>query len=105
MPTRPLLAFVSVAASASSLPPVCSTLYILKSRGGQGQRGEQLWFCCDEEQGRFGGRGFWGGVLNEKELDACFRVTRVYSKRFENPENLFGVYSPQSSDYRIYIVP
>jgi hypothetical protein len=26
------------------------------------------------------------GVLNEKELDACFRVTRVYSKRFENPE-------------------
>ena len=39
--------------------------------------------------------GFWGGVLNEKELDACCRVTRVYSKRFENPENLFGVYSPQ----------
>jgi hypothetical protein len=27
----------------------------------------------------------------------------VYSKRFENPENLFGVYIPQSADYRIYI--
>jgi len=45
--------------------------------------------------------GFWGGVLNEKELDPCSRVTRVYSKRFENPKItcLFMVSSP--ADYRI----
>ncbi len=42
--------------------------------------------------------GFWGVVLNETELDACFRVTRVYSKRFENPKISGCLYS---ADYRI----
>jgi len=31
-------------------------------------------------------RGVEEGVCNETDLNACFRVIRVYSKRFENPK-------------------
>ena len=48
--------------------------------------------------------GFCGGVLNEKELDACFRVTRVYSKRFENPKISWLFIVPSPADYRMYIL-
>ena len=37
-------------------------------------------------------RGVDEGALDGRELNACFCVNVVYSKRFENPKNLSGIY-------------